>query len=453
MTAALLDLLTDARVDAAHVTPETGLVCLSLWRPTGPARVVVGVGPRVVGLGLTARAPLHHAGARHPLVAALRAHVLGRFIRSATLDDDDGALWIDVGDAALTARVRFFPARHGEVRLTGATGEAILTWTGERLRVPRVCEPEGDLPSVGDDLVRVSDALAAELRRGALLKALRTLAKKLARRRDNVEGDLARLDDIPRLQRTGRLLLAQGAKIPRGATKATLEDWEEGGTLEVTLDPAVPAKQQAERFFHQAKRVQRGEAQMWARLSLMASAYDAVRALEAEVEAADAVTSDALTRWLDAARALGVRDQEATPDRGRAKEAPRVPFHEYVGWRGGRILVGRGAADNDALTLRVAKPHDLWMHARGATGAHVVVPLTRGSQCPQELLLDAATLAAHHSDARGSDFVEVTWTERRYVRKPRKSPPGRVTLDREKVLALRPEPERLARLLASRREV
>jgi predicted ribosome quality control (RQC) complex YloA/Tae2 family protein len=115
-------------------------------------------------------------------------------------------------------------------------------------------------------------------------------------------------------------------------------------------------------------------------------------------------------------------------------------------------LVGRGSVDNDKLTQRVAKPHDIWMHTRGVPGAHVVIPLARGATLHPEVLVDAATLAAHHSDARGADFVEITWTEKRYVRKPRKAPPGRVTLDREKVLALRLEPDRLARLLASRSE-
>jgi predicted ribosome quality control (RQC) complex YloA/Tae2 family protein len=70
----------------------------------------------------------------------------------------------------------------------------------------------------------------------------------------------------------------------------------------------------------------------------------------------------------------------------------------------------------------------------------VVVPLLKGSQCPPELLVDAATLAVHHSDARGADFAEVTWAERRYVRKPKGSPAGRVVVDREKVLALGAEP-------------
>ena len=114
--------------------------------------------------------------------------------------------------------------------------------------------------------------------------------------------------------------------------------------------------------------------------------------------------------------------------------------------------MGRGAADNDRLTTKVARTHDLWMHARGYTGAHVVVPLLKGSQCPPELLVDAATLAVHHSDARGADFAEVTWAERRYVRKPKGSPAGRVVVDREKVLALGADPERLRRLLAARVE-
>jgi predicted ribosome quality control (RQC) complex YloA/Tae2 family protein len=138
--------------------------------------------------------------------------------------------------------------------------------------------------------------------------------------------------------------------------------------------------------------------------------------------------------------------------RGRAKAAPRRPYIEYVGAGGGKILVGRGAADNDRLTTKVARPHDLWMHARGVTGAHVVVPLVKGAQCPPELLVDAATLAVHHSDARGSDFAEVTWAERRYVRKPKGSPAGRVAVDREKVLALGADPARLRRLLAARVE-
>ena len=51
-----------------------------------------------------------------------------------------------------------------------------------------------------------------------------------------------------------------------------------------------------------------------------------------------------------------------------------------------------GGADNDATTLKVAGPHDLFLHVRGTPGAHVIVPLERGEEIAEQTLLDAATL-------------------------------------------------------------
>ncbi len=153
------------------------------------------------------------------------------------------------------------------------------------------------------------------------------------------------------------------------------------------------------------------------------------------------------------ARAAAPRDfklasgpAQALPGRVK-KQPPLPPYREFTGSAGGRVRVGRGAEQNDALTLHVARPHDLWLHAKSRTGAHVVVPLDKGASCPGELLVDAAHLAAHFSEARGEEVVEVQYTPRRYVRKPKGSAPGLVVVEREKVLVLRLEPERLRALL------
>jgi predicted ribosome quality control (RQC) complex YloA/Tae2 family protein len=91
----------------------------------------------------------------------------------------------------------------------------------------------------------------------------------------------------------------------------------------------------------------------------------------------------------------------------------------------------------------------MWLHAKGATGAHVIVRLEKGRSCPADLLVEAAHLAAHFSSARDEGVVEVEYTSRRYVRKPRGSPPGLVVVDREKVILLRREEQTLRRLLES----
>lgn len=449
-----LALLEGGRVDGAFVTPETGLVGVTVWCPGGARRLVVGVGPRVVGVGWAQREPAYRAAATHPLVAALRAHAVGRVVRSAHRDDDD-AVWIDLGAERVTARIRLFPGVHGEARVIDEAGATLLAWRAEPMAVARVFDADAThagWDEAGEGLRAMSDALAGELRRAALAKALGALAKRLAKRAEAVEGDLGRLDDVERLQRTGRLLLAQGDRIPRGAKRAVLDDWETGGTMEVVLDPATGAKAQAAGYFQKARRIQRGSAVMWERLEATTRALEAARALLAEVDGEAEVVAATLRGWTERAQAMGVARGQMVPSRGRAKAAPRRPYIEYQGWRGMKILVGRGAADNDRLTTKVARPHDVWMHARGFTGAHVVVPLVKGAECPSELLLDAATLAVHHSDARGADFAEVTWAERRYVRKPKGSPAGRVAVDREKVLAMGADPERLKRLLAARVE-
>jgi predicted ribosome quality control (RQC) complex YloA/Tae2 family protein len=95
----------------------------------------------------------------------------------------------------------------------------------------------------------------------------------------------------------------------------------------------------------------------------------------------------------------------------------------------------------------VARGNDLWLHALGQAGAHVVVRLG-GRPVDQESLLDAAHLAAHFSDARGEPQAEVACTAAKHVRKGRGSAPGAVTYSQERVLQLRLEPARVARLLA-----
>ncbi|WP_437303053.1 NFACT RNA binding domain-containing protein [Sorangium sp. So ce388] len=485
-----------ARIDAAHANPATGLVALAVY--AGARRVLgVGVGPRVAGAGVLPRLPRLRAGASHPLVAAMRAHLVGRRVLAIEVRRDGIA--VVAGDPlpvendgegegadeaerapearpepaaggwpelAPGARLELAPGRRGEARLLDAAGRLILRWPPQGSAPPAEVAYPADPLAAGAALVEASDEAAAGQEKAALARAVRARRAALERRAEAVRGDLGRLGSVARLQKTGQLLLAQGGRVPRGAAKALLDDWETGGTIEVALDPARPAKAQAEAFFAKARRYQRGEAVMRARLAETERALAAVAALEADVAAADA-RAEALDPLAQRARSLGVSRAElagvgaagggearAAGARGAraGQAAPRRPFHAFRSASGAAILVGRGAADNDALTTKHARPHDLWLHAKGVSGSHVVVPLPKGASCPADVLVDAATLAAHFSDARGEAVCEVSYVPRRHVRKPRGAAPGAVTFDREKVIAVRVEAERLSRLLATKEE-
>lgn len=112
---------------------------------------------------------------------------------------------------------------------------------------------------------------------------------------------------------------------------------------------------------------------------------------------------------------------------------------------GFEILVGKSARDNDELSIRVAKPHDLWLHAAGHAGSHVVVRNPdRLDRLPREVVETAAALAAWHSQARDMrGKVEVHLCQASDVRKPRGFPPGRVQLRRWESVRVYPREPRV----------
>jgi predicted ribosome quality control (RQC) complex YloA/Tae2 family protein len=103
------------------------------------------------------------------------------------------------------------------------------------------------------------------------------------------------------------------------------------------------------------------------------------------------------------------------------------------------VLVGKSRRDNDELTLHVARPHDLFLHADKVGGSHVIVRVPeKGREVPRDVLTVAAQAAAYFSKAKHSGMVPVIYTEVRYVTKPRKAPPGLVRVTREQSLMVEP---------------
>src|SRR5690606_5429719 len=92
------------------------------------------------------------------------------------------------------------------------------------------------------------------------------------------------------------------------------------------------------------------------------------------------------------------------------------------------------------LTFRHSSPGDIWLHARDVAGAHVILRWNRPDENPPSgAIAEAAVLAALHSRARTSGVVAVDWTRRKYVRKPRRAPPGAVLPERVRTVFVEPD--------------
>jgi predicted ribosome quality control (RQC) complex YloA/Tae2 family protein len=106
---------------------------------------------------------------------------------------------------------------------------------------------------------------------------------------------------------------------------------------------------------------------------------------------------------------------------------------------GFQILIGRSARQNERITFELGAGGDVWLHARGIAGAHVLIK-ARGREIPESTLRQAAAYAAHHSQARQASRVAVDYTAQRHVRRLKGAPPGLVTYSGEKTLHVEPSP-------------
>ena len=114
-------------------------------------------------------------------------------------------------------------------------------------------------------------------------------------------------------------------------------------------------------------------------------------------------------------------------------------YRRYTSPGGLCVLVGRNSRQNDELSCRLAQPGDVWMHARGVPGAHVLLRVPAGAAAEDADLSFAADLAAFFSKARGSGKVDVTACDPRHLTKPPGAKPGQVLVRKERVLLGRPD--------------
>jgi predicted ribosome quality control (RQC) complex YloA/Tae2 family protein len=123
----------------------------------------------------------------------------------------------------------------------------------------------------------------------------------------------------------------------------------------------------------------------------------------------------------------------------RTRARAELPFRVFSVDGGFEVWAGKSSTNNDLLTLKHAKPNDLWFHARGASGSHVVLKVASAKGEPsKKAKQQAASIAAYYSKMKNASTVPVAMTEKKYVRKPKGGSPGTAVLEREKVLFVEP---------------
>jgi len=290
----------------------------------------------------------------------------------------------------------------------------------------------------------------------ALAAGKRALGKNLRSQKTKAERLVAKLHSkkeaakaAERIKHEGELLKAHMAEIAKGMSEIRLPDYSgpKGDEIRIELDPRLSPSENLERHFRRYRKLRASAAGIDEQI---AAAEERMRQLEELGAKLDEATSleDVIQLEEQATEEGLVPRKRERPARPKRRD-PLAP-NRFTSADDLDLLVGRNKLQNDHLVLHLARGNDLWLHAQGAQGSHVVVRVPKGKSVPKETLLDAANLALHFSKMRKPGSGHVAYAQCKHVRKPKGSPPGYFTYSNNKSLYITLDSFRLERIFGTK---
>jgi len=318
---------------------------------------------------------------------------------------------------------------------------------------------EGDF-SVNRELARDFFEERNERLSRELLKLLRTEEKKTERllKKLGEEDDEAKQKE--RYRRWGELLKYNLDRIRKGASSVTVRDFD-ANDVEISLDPRLTPVQNMDILFERYRKMKRREAGSAQRIEGGRGRLERIEDLKRRISQEEIVglqRSPSIlleTPEIDMiGRGFSQKVRRLLSKKGLQKRAPterRAPFLRFITASGKTLLVGKNADENDELVRSVARGNDLWFHAEGVSGSHVLLRYEKKGEFTEEDVRDACLLALHFSRLRSAGSGAVVYTFVKHVKKPKGSKKGHVEYYSNKTKIVTLQERALAQILNSGR--
>lgn len=256
-----------------------------------------------------------------------------------------------------------------------------------------------------------------------------------------MDADRARFGDPDDLKQKGDLILANLANARLSEGKATVVDYYDPDQREIEIEirEGLSLEEAAADYFARYRKARRALEAIALRERDVKSELDPLRELSQELERDS--SSQCIENVYRRSRRLLGKPAGAARDRAakKQKQASGRVGRWFRSSDGYEIAVGRNDRDNDALTFRVARPQDLWLHAADYPGSHVIIRNPKRQEAvPHRTIAEAAGVAALYSQAKREGKAAIHYTQKKFVSKPPRAKPGLVRLSSFKSILVEP---------------
>lgn len=279
---------------------------------------------------------------------------------------------------------------------------------------------------------QVYAAVAAQARQAAA-KPFSAEVRRLSKLLDKLDSEEERLKALCGKQSAALLLQAQLYRFAPEEKRASVSLYpaeESAEPVELALDPRLTVRENMAALFHQAGRGRRGLEHLGQRRAAVQAEKNAAVNAMLRREAALSGTGPAQNAYQGhTGRNIHKDGEPAGPGRAAPSGLPKQ-VQAFRSSDGFLLLRGRDARGN-ALALKLAAPHDYWLHTADGPSAHVVIRRDHaGQEVPERTLAEAGALAALKSWLRDEARAEIQYSVAKYIHPMKKAASGMVRIDK-----------------------
>ncbi|KAI8108413.1 hypothetical protein M9434_006439 [Picochlorum sp. BPE23] len=283
-----------------------------------------------------------------------------------------------------------------------------------------------------------------------LRKTVKSQHLKVTKKLASLENQLDSSDAAEATKLLGDLVMCNLHKIKPGAAEVEVDNWETGNKEVIKLDPTISGVENAEALYKKASKLRRGSSKILPLIESckgdMAYLEDTEVLLESleggtadeEIALLNQIESELVQQGFMKKKSIHVLKEKSQKKAKKASKSVSSDYRRLKSPNGFDILVGRSSQQNDEITMRLAKPGDIWMHARGFPGAHVLLRCSPSQSVENSDLEFAANLAAYYSKGANLAKVDVIMADKKDISKPKGAKPGQVLVKKERVIVATP---------------
>ena len=282
--------------------------------------------------------------------------------------------------------------------------------------------------------------------KNTLLNYILSILKKYEKRLINIDSKLSECNNIDKYKLYGELITANLYKIPNYNIKAIkLENYYDNyKEITINLNDRFTPSYNAKLFFKKYSKLKNAKSIVNIQ---KAETIDEINYLESVIYELNSCQSlDDISEIYDeisensifsdiSGKKINSKLSRKTPKSKLLTKNKNTKFNpiKYI-IDGYTILVGRNNFENDYLTCKYAKKIDIWFHTKDTPGSHVILKVNLNEVIPDNIIFEAAQIAAKHSKAKNSSHTPVDYCTISNVKKPHGSKPGYVIYRNNKTM-------------------